>query len=127
MTISEVSKKYELTEDTIRYYEKVGLIPKVPRNKSGIREFDDASCRWLEFVKCMRSAGMPIDALIKYINLTKEGEKTVKARKELLINQREILKQKQEEINNTIKRLDYKIEIYNDIISGKRKDFLENP
>lgn len=81
MTISEVSKKYNLTEDTIRYYEKVGLIPKVPRNKSGIREFDDASCRWLEFVKCMRSAGMPIDALIKYINLTKEGEKKLKLEK----------------------------------------------
>ena len=127
MTISEVSKKYELTEDTIRYYEKVGLIPKVPRNKSGIREFDDASCRWLEFVKCMRSAGMPIDALIKYINLTKEGEKTVKARKELLINQREILKQKQEEINNTIKRLDYKIALYDEIEEGKTKDFSQEP
>ena len=127
MTISEVSKKYNLTEDTIRYYEKVGLIPKVPRNKSGIREFDDASCRWLEFVKCMRSAGMPIDALIKYINLTKEGEKTVKARKELLINQREILKQKHEEINNTIKRLDYKIALYDEIEEGKRKDFSQEP
>ena len=127
MTISEVSKKYNLTEDTIRYYEKVGLIPKVPRNKSGIREFDDASCRWLEFVKCMRSAGMPIDALIKYINLTKEGEKTVKARKELLINQREILKQKQEEINNTIKRLDYKIALYDEIEEGKRKDLSQEP
>ena len=127
MTISEVSKKYELTEDTIRYYEKVGLIPKVPRNKSGIRNFDDNSCRWLEFVKCMRSAGMPIDALIKYINLTKQGEKTVKARKELLINQREILKQKQKEINETIKRLDYKISLYDEIESGKRKDFFQEP
>ena len=127
MTISEVSKKYELTEDTIRYYEKVGLIPKVPRNKSGIREFDDASCRWLEFVKCMRSAGMPIDALIKYINLTKKGEKTVKARKELLINQREVLIKKQEEISKTIERLDYKIGLYDDIEAGKRKDFSQEP
>lgn len=127
MTISEVSKKYKLTEDTIRYYEKVGLLPKVPRNKSGIRDFDETSCKWLEFVKCMRSSGMPIDALIKYINLTKEGEKTVKARKELLINQREVLKQKQKEINETIARLDYKIGLYDEIEAGKRKDFFQEP
>lgn len=56
MTISEVSKKYGLTADTIRYYEKVGLIPKVPKNKSGIREFDEKSCNWVEFTKCMRAA-----------------------------------------------------------------------
>ena len=127
MTISEVSKKYQLTEDTIRYYEKVGLLPRVPRNKSGIRDFDETSCKWLEFVKCMRSSGMPIDALIKYINLTKEGEKTVKVRKELLINQRKILKQKQKDINDTIERLDYKISLYDEIEAGKRKDFFQEP
>ncbi len=56
MTIAEVSKKYDLTPDTIRYYEKEGLIPRVPRNKSGIRDFNENSCRWIEFVKCMRNA-----------------------------------------------------------------------
>ena len=62
-----------------------------------------------------------------YISLFKQGNKTAKARKELLVEQRKKLLEKQEDINRTIKRLDYKIEIYNDIISGKRKDFLENP
>lgn len=61
MTIAEVSKKYDLTPDTIRYYEKEGLIPKVPRTQNGIRDFDEESCGWIEFIKCMRSAGMEIE------------------------------------------------------------------
>lgn len=127
MKIAEVSKKYNLTEDTIRYYEKIGLIPRVPRTKSGIREFDDESCRWVEFIKCMRNSGMTIEVLTEYVNLYKQGEGTAEARKQLLIEQRKNLLKKQEEIANTIKRLDYKIEIYNEIVEGKRKDFLDEP
>ena len=127
MTIAEVSKRYNITPDTIRYYEKIGLIPHVPRNKSGIRDFDENSCNWIEFIKCMRSAGLSIEVLTQYISLFKQGNKTAKVRKELLVEQRKKLLEKREDINRTIKRLDYKIEIYDDIISGKRKVFLENP
>ena len=63
MTISEVSRKYNITADTIRYYEKEGLIPAVPRDKNGIRDFDENSCGWIEFIKCMRSAGLEIETL----------------------------------------------------------------
>ena len=69
MTISEVSKKYDLSQDTLRYYEKIGLLSNVPRNQSGIRNYDDKSCRQIEFIKCMRSAGMQIEALVKYMDL----------------------------------------------------------
>lgn len=74
MTIAEVSKKYNITPDTIRYYEKIGLIPHVPRNKSGIRDFDENSCNWIEFIKCMRSAGLSIDVLTQYIFLYSNKE-----------------------------------------------------
>lgn len=127
MTIAEVSKKYDLTQDTIRYYERIGLLPEIPRTKSGIRYFDEESCKWVEFIKCMRAAGMPIEALIEYMTLFKQGKKTVTARKQLLIEQRKALLEKQEEIKKTIERLDYKIELYNEIEAGKRKDFMEEP
>ena len=127
MTIAEVSKKYNLTQDTIRYYERIGLLPEIPRTKSGIRDFDEKSCKWIEFIKCMRAAGMPIEALIEYMNLFKQGKKTIVARKQLLIEQRDLLLNKQEEIKNTIEKLDYKIELYNEIEAGKRKDFMEQP
>lgn len=125
MTISEVSKKYDLSQDTLRYYEKIGLLSNVPRNKSGIRNYDDRSCRQIEFIKCMRSAGMQIEALVKYMDLFKEGKKTVSTRKELLVEQRKILVSKQEEITKTIERLDYKIGLYSEIEEGIRKDFTE--
>lgn len=125
MTIAQVSKKYDITQDTIRYYEKIGLLPKVPREKSGIRNFDEASCRWLEFIKCMRSAGMSIEALSKYVALYKEGKETLSQRKELLENQRKLLLEKQKNIAETIERLNHKLEIYEQIEAGKRKDFME--
>ncbi len=127
MTIAEVSKKYGLTQDTIRYYEKIGLIPPVPRNSSGIRNFDERSCGLIEFIKCMRNAGLSIEVLTKYVELFNEGKSTLKERKELLIGQREKLIEKQEDIKKTLERLNYKIELYDDIISGKRKDFMEEP
>ena len=125
MTIAEVSKKYDLTADTIRYYERIGLIPTIPRTKNGIRDFDEESCSWIEFIKCMRNAGMEIEILLEYVNLFRQGKATVKARKRLLEEQREKLIEKQNNINATIERLDYKLELYDEIIVGKRKDFTE--
>ena len=127
MTIAEVSKKYDLTQDTIRYYEKEGLIPTVPRTESGIRNFDEESCNWIEFIKCMRNAGLEIEVLKEYVKLFREGKSTVTKRKELLQKQREKLLEKQKNINETIDRLNYKIKLYDDIEAGKRKDFIEKP
>lgn len=125
MTISEVSRKYNITADTIRYYEKEGLIPAVPRDKNGIRDFDENSCGWIEFIKCMRSAGLEIETLKRYVSLFRQGTATVRERKILLIEQREKLLKKQENIKATLDRLNYKIEKYEEIEKGKLKDFTE--
>lgn len=127
MTISEVSKKYNITADTIRYYEKEGLLPKVPRDKNGVRDFDENSCNWIEFIRCMRNAGLEIETLKKYVELFRQGTKTVKERKILLEEQREKLLKKQEDIKATLDRLNYKIEKYEEIEKGKLKDFTEKP
>ena len=125
MTISEVSKKYNLTQDTLRYYEKIGMFSNVPRNKNGIRNYDENSCRRIEFVKCMRDAGVEIEALLEYMELFEKGKNTAKRRKEILEEQREKLLEKQKNITISLEKLDYKIELYNDIVSGKKKDFTE--
>lgn len=127
MNIAEVAKKYGVTPDTIRYYEKAGLIPAAPRSASGIRNFDEKTCNWLEFIVCMRSAGLTIETLTEYVRLYKKGKSTVSERKNLLVNQREELRRKKEEIEATINRLDYKISLYEQIEAGKRKDFMEEP
>ena len=126
MTIAEVSKKYDITPDTLRYYERIGLLSNVPRSESGIRNYDEKACRRIEFVKCMRSAGVEIEILIEYMDLLSKGKNTVKARKSLLEEQREKLLEKQKNITATLERLNYKINLYDEIVSGKRKDFTEN-
>ncbi|WP_326514582.1 MerR family transcriptional regulator [Clostridium intestinale] len=121
MTIAEVSKMYELSQDTIRYYERIGLLPSVNRKKNGIRDFTEEDCKWVEFIKCMRSAGLPIEALIEYVRLFGQGDETVEARKELLIEQRDLLKLKMEEMQRTVERLSGKIERYDQGLYKKEK------
>jgi MerR family transcriptional regulator, aldehyde-responsive regulator len=84
MKISEVSKQTGLTPDTLRYYEKIGLIPSIGRRNGGIRDYQDIDLKRVEFIKCMRSAGLPIDVLIKYIGLVQQGDQTIGARKAIL-------------------------------------------
>jgi DNA-binding transcriptional MerR regulator len=121
MTIAEVSRKYDLSQDTLRYYERIGLIPTVNRNKSGVRDYNDEDCRWIEFIKCMRNAGLPIEVLIEYVGLFQNGDETIEARKELLTEQRRILSEKMEEMKKTLERLDYKIEIYEKSMVDKER------
>jgi MerR family transcriptional regulator, aldehyde-responsive regulator len=122
MTIAEVSEKYDLSQDTLRYYERIGLIPRVNRNKSGIRDYTVEDCRWVEFIKCMRNAGLPIEALIEYVALFQQGDATIGARKELLTDQRKQLIQKMEDMKKTLERLNYKIEVYEGAVVKKEKE-----
>lgn len=121
MTIAAVSKKFEIPADTLRYYERIGLLPPVHRNKSGIRDFDEEDCRWVEFIKCMRGAGMPIEALIEYVALFRRGDETAAARKELLVEQRKLLMARREELTETIDRLTGKIDSYAALVEKEQE------
>lgn len=112
MTITEVSEKYGLSADTLRYYERIGLIPKVHRNKSGVRDYTKEDCNWVEFIKCMRESGLPIEVLINYVTMFQQGDSTINERKELLIDQRKVLAEKIDEMKRTLERLDEKIDSY---------------
>lgn len=112
MTIAEVCKKYNLSADTLRYYERIGLLPSITRTAGGIRNFSEKDCGWVEFIKCMRGAGLPIEVLIEYVGLVLQGDETIPARKALLVEQREQLFARISELQSTLARLDYKIENY---------------
>lgn len=113
MNISEVSEKYGLSADTLRYYERIGLIPLVHRTRGGIRSYNEEDLKWIDFVKCMRSAGLPIEVLVDYIKLFEQGDMTLRERKELLLEQRHKLAAKIHIMQETLTRLDRKIEGYN--------------
>lgn len=116
MKIKETSLKLDISEDTLRYYEKVGLIG--PINKvNGIRDYNKEDLKNIEFIKCMRSAGLSINILSLYMKLLHEGSKTIDERKKLLIEQKDLLKIKINEMNETLEKLEYKIKNYETIMN----------
>lgn len=112
MTIKEVSEKFGISQDTLRYYERVGMIPHVTRTAGGIRNYQESDLGWVEMALCMRSAGLPIEAMIEYVRLFQEGDETIPARLQLLLDQREALIEQKAQIDSTLKQLNYKISRY---------------
>ena len=112
ITIQEVAEKYDLNKDTLRYYEKEGLIGPILKNQSGIREYREEDLNRIEFVKCMRGAGLSISVLKEYIRLYDEGDHTKNDRIKLLEHERVLLKEKIECMKEAYRKLEYKINYY---------------
>jgi DNA-binding transcriptional MerR regulator len=124
MKIAEVSDRYSISPDTLRYYERIGLLPPVNRNESGIRDYTELDLRRVEFIKCMRSVGLPIEVLIEYFKLVQGGEQTIEARKEILIEQRAQLVAKIGEMQATLDFLNYKISVYEDAVLKRENEMV---
>ena len=125
MKIAKVSEQYEISSDTLRYYERIGLLPPVNRSESGIRDYNELDLRRVDFVKCMRSAGLPIEVLIQYMDLVQQGDQTIEARKEILVEQRDLLAARMEEIQKTLDRLNYKVEVYEKALLKREQEMVQ--
>lgn len=108
MTITEVSHKYHLNAATLRYYERIGLLPKVPRRANGNRYYDDHLQARLEMI----NSGVPVEELVKYAQLLEQGDSTLDAREQLLKEQLAMLIQKRKNLDRSIERLQHKISLY---------------
>ena len=126
MKIADVSEQYGLSTDTLRYYERIGLIRPVNRNGSGIRDYNELDLRRVEFIKCMRSAGLPVEVLIEYVGLVQQGDKTIEARREILKEQRELLLTRMQEMQKTLDILNHKIEVYESAVLKKEKGIIQD-
>lgn len=116
MRIAEVAQKYDISADTLRYYERIGLLPPVHRNASGIRDYDKTDCGRIKFIKCMRGANVSIEALIEYMQLYAQGDETLAARKALLEEQRDQVLERMAEMQTGLDRLNYKIDHYDELM-----------
>ena len=112
MTISEVSEKFGITQDTLRYYEKAGIIPRIARTPGGVRDYQPEDLGWIAHVVCLRNAGMPVESLVEYLRLSQQGDDTFSERLELLKEQKENLKMQQRKLQDAMDRLDFKISRY---------------
>jgi DNA-binding transcriptional MerR regulator len=121
MTITEVAGKYGLSTDTLRYYERIGLIPAVRRSKSGKRDYSETDCQWVQTIKCMRSVGITIESLIEYVRLFQQGDQTRQQRKQILQEQRDLLAQRITESQEILEKLEAKIAVYDTVIFEAEK------
>ncbi len=121
MTIAQVSRQYGISADTLRYYERAGLIPPVGRGAGGIRDYREEDLRWVEFIQCMRSAGMPVETLARYVELVRQGEKTAQKRKSLLVEQRDKLVIQIQRLNEALEKLNGKIMRYDQQLLNTEK------
>ncbi len=112
MTIKEVSEILNISQDTLRYYEKIGMIPPVKRTVGGFRNYQEEDIGWIQLVTCMRNAGLPIKVMIDYLNLYQQGDSTIQARYNLLKEQKEKLLEQRKQIDETLEKLNYKIARY---------------
>ena len=119
MTITEVSQKYQISADTLRYYERIGLLPPIPRKKNGNRYFPEGMQHFLEMVICLRHSGVSVESLVEYVTLIQAGDTTLEARQALLEEQLELLQKKQHDLQRSIARLEHKISLYK---SGEIKE-----
>ena len=112
MTIKEVCEQYDITADTLRYYERVGVIPAVTRTAGGIRDYQETDIAWVENAICFRDAGVPVEMLIEYVKLYQEGDSTIDARTYLLNEVRETIIGERKKYDIALEKLDYKIGRY---------------
>lgn len=122
MNILKASELFKMPKDTLRYYEKIGLIPPVPRTLSGIRDYDETSCKWIDFIKCMRGAGLSIEVLTRYVALFQQGDSTINERKALLEQQRDVLAIEIEAKQKVLDKLNNKIKVYEKTILAKEQE-----
>ena len=111
-TINQVCKKYNLNASTLRYYEKERLLPPIKKNTSNQRVYNDDDLKWLDMIMCMRNTGMTIAYIRNYIDLCKQGNKTLDQRYEILKKQKEILLLQQQELNKHMEMVNYKIDLH---------------
>ncbi|MFF0628907.1 MerR family transcriptional regulator [Streptomyces sp. NPDC004296] len=113
-TISEVAQHTGLSAHTLRWYERIGLMPHVDRTHTGQRRFTNRDLDWLDLVSKLRLTGMPVADMVRYAELVREGESTFVEREQLLTKHREDVRRRIAELESTADVLDYKIGIYAD-------------
>ena len=126
MTIKDVCERFDITQDTLRYYERVGMIPAVTRTAGGIRDYQESDLGWVQLAICMRNAGLPVEAMIEYVRLYQEGDTTISARLQLLTDQRDVLLDRRKKIDETLDRLNYKIARYEIAVETGKLTWDEN-
>ena len=120
MKIREVALKFGITQDTLRYYERIGVIPPVNRNSAGIRNYNEEDFKWIERAVCLRNAGVSVEKIAEFVRYYQEGDEPFEARLRLLKSELIYLNSQKEKLEKEIAHLNYKVSCYeNAVLTGK--------
>ena len=119
MTIREIAAKTNMSTDTLRYYERIGLLPPVPRNAAGIRTYDEYFIKFINFIKKLKASGMSLEHIIDYIRLAELGDATLQERKRLLAEAREMLSEKIHDLRLAVQEADYQLNNYENLLQSE--------
>lgn len=125
MRIKEVAEQFGMLPTTLRFYEEKGLIPAVPRDENGVRDYGTFEINWIRFIRCMRSAGCSIAMLQEYSRLCRAGDGTIPERLALLKQQYAALEKRERELQESLKVLRGKIETYDQRLLNCEKELRE--
>ncbi|ALS36315.1 DNA-binding transcriptional MerR regulator [Enterococcus rotai] len=117
MNSKEAAEMFGLTTDTVRYYERVGVIPPIERDKNGYRVYTTRDLNWIYLAKSLRHAGVSIESLIEFATLSQLGKDVEQAQKQILKDQLEEIDVKLKQMTETRNLLQYKIDTYDDHIA----------
>ena len=119
LTIQEVSKATGLSAHTLRYYERIGLIHPIEREENTRRRYTADDVGWIDFLLKLRATGMSIKDMQKYAELQRKGDETLPERVEMLKSLRDRVEAHMDELNEHLKLIYYKIELYQNIVTEK--------
>lgn len=111
-TIKDVSNKTGITSHTLRFYEKQGVLPYAERNDNGVRLYDESSIDWIETILALRSTGIPLAEIRDYVELHKDGDRTLQQRKEIMIEHKLRVEKQMLQLIKTLEKINYKMAVY---------------
>ncbi|WP_404439789.1 MerR family transcriptional regulator [Stutzerimonas chloritidismutans] len=112
LSIQQFAQRTGLSADTLRYYEKIGLLRHVVRDASGFRVYEPRDLEWVGFILRLKDTGMALDDIIRYADLRERGESTLAARQSLLEAHAAKLQARLERDREHLTALQAKIELY---------------
>ena len=125
MTIKEAAERTGISIDNLRYYERMGLIPPIPRNKSGIRDYDERAISWIEFVMKFKKSGASLESIIEYLKLAGSKDDTKEARREILLEVKENLTSQIERLQECLHNVEFKINNYYDLCEPITREMMQ--
>lgn len=112
MYIREMAKRTGISEDTLRYYERIGIMPAVPRNGNGVRDYGEYHVQYMALVRRLKSSGMKLEDIQQYMKLARSGVQTADIRKNMLCIAKDNLIRQIENLQNAVKEADFQITHY---------------